>query len=57
MSMEDVRTAYQSWRGNYKRRFNAFHTVRRMDALYNGLFIYDHLEGNHGKRVLMEGRR
>lgn len=39
MSFEDLRTAYQSWRGNYRRRFNAYHRVRYMDKLYNELFI------------------
>jgi hypothetical protein len=39
MTFEDLRTAYQSWRGNYKRRFEAYHTVKRMDALYNELFV------------------
>ncbi|MDR2796152.1 MAG: hypothetical protein LBB47_05515 [Spirochaetaceae bacterium] len=39
MSFEDLRRAYQSWRGNYRRRFNAYHRVRFMDNLYNDLFI------------------
>jgi hypothetical protein len=39
MSFDDVRQAYQSWRGNYRRRFNAYNHVRYMDKLYNGLFI------------------
>ena len=39
MGHQDVYTAYQSWRGNYQKRFNAFHTIRRMDGLYNRLFI------------------
>ena len=38
----DIRTSYQSWRGNYKRRFDAYHRVHYMDRLYNKLFIYDH---------------
>jgi len=38
MTSNDVRTAYQSWRGNYLKRFNAYHTVRRMDSYYNRLF-------------------
>jgi len=42
MTMKDVYTSYQAWRGNYKRRFNAYYTIKRMDALYNGLFIFDH---------------
>jgi hypothetical protein len=39
MSFDDLRQAYQSWRGNYRRRFNAYNQVRHMDRLYNGLFI------------------
>jgi hypothetical protein len=42
MTIYDVYTAYQSWRGNYRRRFDAYHTIRRMDALYNELFINNH---------------
>jgi hypothetical protein len=41
MAYNDVYTGYQSWRGNYLKRFDAFHTVRRMDGLYNRLFIFD----------------
>jgi hypothetical protein len=49
MTARDVYGAYQSWRGNYRRRFGAFHTIRRMDALYAALFIKDrYSEGNHG---------
>jgi hypothetical protein len=48
MTARDVYTAYQSWRGNYRKRFDAFHAIRRMDALYTALFIKDHhLEVNH----------
>jgi hypothetical protein len=39
MTACDVYTAYQSWRGNYRRRFDAYHTIRRMDALYTELFV------------------
>ncbi|MDR2150143.1 MAG: hypothetical protein LBO67_04880 [Spirochaetaceae bacterium] len=39
MNYEDVRAAYQSWRGNYKKRFNAYHQIRFMDKLYNDLFM------------------
>jgi hypothetical protein len=42
MTLHDVYTAYQSWRGNYRRRFDAYHTIRRMDALYNELFVNNH---------------
>jgi hypothetical protein len=58
MSGNDIYTAYQSWRGNYLKRFDAYHTVRRMDGLYNRLFIYNHQsEVNHGKCVFVEGGR
>jgi hypothetical protein len=33
MSFDDLRQAYQSWRGNYRRRFNAYNQVRYMDRL------------------------
>jgi retron-type reverse transcriptase len=39
MSYRDVYAAYQSWRGNYKKRFNACYRILRMDGLYNDLFI------------------
>jgi hypothetical protein len=39
MSFDDLRQAYQSWRGNYRRRFSAYNQVRHMDKLYNSLFI------------------
>jgi hypothetical protein len=39
MSFEDLRTAYQSWRGNYMRRFNAHYRIGYLDKIYNGLFI------------------
>jgi hypothetical protein len=39
MTYNDVYDGYQSWRGNYLKRFDAYHTLRRMDGLYNRLFI------------------
>jgi hypothetical protein len=39
MKFEDLRCAYQSWRGNFRKRFNACYCISRMDALYNKLFI------------------
>jgi hypothetical protein len=42
LTLRDLRTAYQSWRGNYKKRFNAYYRVRFMDKLYNELFIVKH---------------
>jgi hypothetical protein len=38
MTFDDLRTAYQSWRGNYRRRFNAYHRLHNVDKLYNNLF-------------------
>jgi hypothetical protein len=49
MTAHDAYTAYQSWRGNYRKRFNAYHTIRRMDVLYTVLFIKNYQsEVNHG---------
>jgi hypothetical protein len=42
MSYRDVYTSYQSWRGGYLKRFDARAAVKRMDALYNSLFINAH---------------
>jgi hypothetical protein len=42
MSYADLRTAYQSWRGNYMKRFNAHYRIGYMDRLYNELFINLH---------------
>jgi hypothetical protein len=42
MTFQDLRCAYQSWRGNYMRRFNAFHRVGFMDKLYTELFVNIH---------------
>jgi hypothetical protein len=39
MTLADIRDSYQSWRGNYMRRFNAYHRIRFMDRLYNQLFM------------------
>jgi hypothetical protein len=43
MDVQDLRIAYQSWRGNYMKRFDAYYRIRRMDALYHELFINSHL--------------
>lgn len=42
MAAADVRTSYQSWRGCFRKRFNAYYKIKRMDRLYSGLFIYNH---------------
>jgi len=39
MNYQDLGTAYQSWRGNYKKRFHAYKQVQNMDRLYDTLFI------------------
>jgi len=39
MNYQDLRTAYQSWRGNFIKRFHAYKQVQNMDSLYNSLFI------------------
>jgi hypothetical protein len=41
MNYADLRTGFQSWRGNYIRRFHAYNTVKKMDSFYNSLFIYN----------------
>lgn len=41
MKPSDIRTSYQSWRGCYKKRFDAYYRIKRMDRLYNGLFLYN----------------
>ncbi|GAB6392442.1 MAG: RNA-directed DNA polymerase [Treponematales bacterium] len=46
MDFSDLRAAYRSWRGNYRKRFNnRRYSISRMDALYNALFI--DTEGSH----------
>jgi hypothetical protein len=42
MKYTDLRAAYQSWRGNYQKRFNSRYGILHMDALYNDLFIKNH---------------
>jgi hypothetical protein len=44
MKYIDLRTSYQSWRGNYMRRFDAHKRVGQMDKLYNDLFINIHTQ-------------
>lgn len=61
MSFEDLRAAYQSWRGNFKQRFNSHYCILRMDALYNELFIKRRndaaSEGNYGLHSKKRRRR
>jgi len=42
MDYQDIRVAYQSWRGNYIRRFHAYKKVKFMDNYYDNLFINEH---------------
>lgn len=44
MKPSDVRTSYQSWRGCFRKRFDAYYKIKRMDKLYNELFIYNHAQ-------------
>jgi hypothetical protein len=44
MSYRDIWDSYQSWRNTYKKRFSAYYRVRKMDGLYNRLFIFNHKE-------------
>jgi retron-type reverse transcriptase len=44
MTFTDLRISYQSWRGNYQKRFNAYYQVRYMDKLYHDLFIPYHTQ-------------
>ena len=37
MTIEDIRTAYDSWRGHMKRG-NSWRVLRRMERFYNKLF-------------------
>lgn len=39
MSFTDLRNAYQSWRGAYLKRFQAYKKVAKMDAYYESLFL------------------
>jgi hypothetical protein len=44
MNYSDIRTSYESWRGNYRRRFHAYYQTKFMDKLYYDLFIAQHGE-------------
>jgi retron-type reverse transcriptase len=46
MNYQDIRVAYQSWRGNYIRRFHAYEKVKSMDKYYDALFILDRPKNN-----------
>jgi len=41
MKFEDIRNAYQSWRGAFKKRFQVYKKVSKMDAYYDSLFSHD----------------
>lgn len=44
MSYQDISEAYGSWRGSLK-HYSAYQTQKRMDKLYNDLFIKPFIEG------------
>jgi hypothetical protein len=52
MNFEDLRCAYQSWRGNFRKRFNAHYCILNMDTLYNKLFIQRRESAVEGNDVL-----
>jgi hypothetical protein len=41
MTYRDIYDSYRSWRNTFMRRFNAYFRIRKMDDLYNRLFIYN----------------
>jgi len=44
MSYADIRMSYQSWRGSFMKRFDAYYIIWYMDRYYNELFINEHLK-------------
>ena len=46
MTREDVRTAYESWRG-HMRRGNSWKVLRRMDKYYRKLYESGDWRDNH----------
>jgi hypothetical protein len=53
MDYHDVKVSYQSWRGNFLKRFFAYHTVERMDVIYNDLFVRDFKARNAPKKSIL----
>ncbi|MDR2534854.1 MAG: RNA-directed DNA polymerase [Treponema sp.] len=39
ITYRDIHDSYKSWRNTFRRRFHAYHRVRKMDGFYNRLFI------------------
>jgi hypothetical protein len=39
LNYKDIKQSYQSWRNNFRKRFYAYFRIRKMDDLYNRLFI------------------
>ncbi|GMO59855.1 MAG: hypothetical protein Ta2A_05880 [Treponemataceae bacterium] len=52
MQFSDLRCAYQSWRGNFRKRFNAHYCILRLDSFYNKLFIQRRESAVEGNDVL-----
>jgi hypothetical protein len=57
MKFEDLRTAYQSWRGNFRKRFNAYYCILSLDTLYNKLFIQCRDAAAEGNSVYCKEKR
>jgi hypothetical protein len=56
MDWNGLRCAYRSWRGTFRKRFNAGYCIRRMDALYNGLFFNSREAADGGSNVCIAGK-
>jgi RNA-directed DNA polymerase len=41
IKIKDIYNSYQSWRGNFRKRFNSFYIIKRLDYLYNSFFIWE----------------
>jgi hypothetical protein len=44
ITYRDIWDSYQSWRNTYRKRFSAHYRIKKMDGLYNRLFISNHKE-------------
>jgi hypothetical protein len=39
IAYRDIYDSYRSWRNTFRRRYNAYYRIGKMDGLYNRLFI------------------
>jgi hypothetical protein len=51
MTYRGVYDSYQSWRGTFSKRFNAYYRVKKMDALYNKLFLEEDYHESVSQRI------